>query len=337
MAAPHWTQLLTRAGAYGALRGGHPGYPELGLSVPVLTAAELQAATHKLTELDLRATLLVPAAVAASYPEVLRAAALAGHELAGYGVPALPLTLDLLSGGLLRSWAVDTPGLSELAELARLGLQVLPAPLRQPEPGAVMRLTPDHLDRARQWQTLGYRPVPVRELRDLRAAAPRDLAIHTYRERVDARFARAHGVIDLAIRADAVMRVAAHPTPPGLPVPAGSPGAELHLHSAKLVGLASRSALVGYRAFQRSLKDVGAALQTRPELQSAQIIYAATLFAGPLRRNGFHLAALPPLRARLYGAGFHFLRLLYGSHSELAAPEAQLAWTSREAFLERFG
>ncbi len=322
---------------YGALRGGHPGHPELGLSVPLRTSAELQLTLQHLAELDLHATLLIPAALVASQPDALRAAALAGHELAGYGAPESPLTLDLLSGGLLRSWATDAPSLAELAELARLGLQVLPPPRSQPEGGAVMRLLPGHLDRARQWCSLGYRLMPVGELRELRAAVPRDLAIHTYREHVDARFARAHGVIDLAVRADAVVRVAAHPAPPGLPVPAGTPGAELHLHSARLVGLASRSSLVAYRAFQRSLRDVGAALHTRPELQQARIVYAATLFLGPLERNGFHLAPLPPLRARLYGAGFHFLRLLYGSHSELAAPEAKLAWIGREAFLERFG
>jgi hypothetical protein len=334
---PHWTQVLTHAGAYGALRGGHPGHPELGLSVPVQTGSELALALNRLAELDQRATLLVPPALAAEHSALLAAAAEAGHQLAGFGSLSSPLTLDLLTGGQLQAWALDAPTLPELARLRRLDLALLPVPRPSPEPGAVMRLSPRALDTALQWRALGYRLMPVRELRELRAATPRDLAIHAYRERVDARFAQAHGVVDLALRADAVMRVAAHPSPAGLPYPAGSPGAELHLHSAKLVGLASRSSLVAYRAFQRSLRDVGAALNTRPELQGAQVVYAATLFLGPLTRNGFELVPLPPLRARLYGAGFHFLRMLYGSHSELAAPEAQLAWMARSDFLARFG
>lgn len=331
---------LTRAGAFGALHGGHPGGPHLGLTVPVGSPNALREALDALAEAKVRATLLLPAAVARRVPEHMRAATRAGHEVAGWGAPQDLALLEVLAGQPVAAWALEEADLSRsrLAWLAARGVRLLPLPSPTPEPGQTLRVLPNELrGTLPRLQALGYHPVPVRELPGLRAAAPRDLLLHVYRLAVDDRFERAHGVTPLTERADAVMRVAARPTPPGLPFPPGTPAAELHLHSPRLVGLASRSALTAYRAYQRSLRDVARALREQPELQRARVVFAVTLFHGPLEKQGFTRTALPPLQARAYSLGFRLMRLIYGTTNAPSETEPKLAWMEREAFLARHG
>jgi len=338
--APLLWRTLGRAGAFGTLWGGDPGDGHLGLTVPTLTAPELRAALTALTASGVRATLLVPPALARLDPGGLRAATRAGHEVAGWGVPVkLPL-LEAAAGQPVTAWALEGLALTRphLARLAVRGVRPLPPPSAAPEPGLILRVPGAELGELLPRLTaLGYRPGPVRELPGLRSARPRDLALHLYRRAVDDRFARAHGVVPLTERADAVMRVAARLAPGLLPLAPGTLAAELHLHSPRLVGLTRRSALLAYRAYQRSLRDVARALRERPELHGAQAVFAVTLFHGPLERGGFTLVSLPPLRARLYGLGFQLMRAVYGTHQAPSEAEPKLAWMEREAFLARYG
>lgn len=345
MAAPHarfplsplLARALLRAGAHGALHGGHPGGPHLGLIVPVATPAEMREALAALREAGVRATLLVPVALAALDPDGLRLAAGAGHELAGQGDPAGLPGLDVAAGRPVTAWAPEGP-LPRLRALAARGVRPLPLPSGAPEPGLTLRAPPAGLGPtlARLGET-GYRPVPVRELPDLRPATPRDLLIHIYRRLVDDRFARAHGVRPLTERADAVMRVALRPMPETLPFAPGSLAAELHLHSPRLVGLNARGSLTAYRAYQRSLRDVAVALRERPEFQRARAVFAVTLFHLPLEKSGFTVVRLPPAQARVYGLGFRVMRLVYGTRVAPSETEPRLAWMEREAFLARHG
>lgn len=347
-----WPPLL-RAGAFGALRGGHPGDPALGLEVPADSPRHLRAALDALAAGQTRATLLVPPALATRAPAELRAATLAGHEVAGFGPPpelggtgpggAGLALLEAVAGQPVTAWALDGAALSGAA-LRRLwaqGVAPLPAPLDEPRPGAVVRAWPAELGAfLPAVRALGYRPGPVRALPDLRAGTPRDLAAALYSRVVEDRYARQEGVIDLSQRADAVMRVAPlDHAPPPLPLPPGTPTAELHLNSARLVGLASRSLLGTYRAYQRSLKDVGAAMRASPELARAQAVFAVTLFHGPLEKSGFTLLELPPLRARWYGLGFRLVRAAYGTTRAPSEAQAwpKMAWMPRDTFLDRYG
>ncbi|WP_245872863.1 YkoP family protein [Deinococcus planocerae] len=331
-------RALVRAGAHGAWHGGHPGDPRLGLTVPVATPAELRGGLAVLDNAGVRATLLVPARLAALDPEGVRLAAGAGHEVAGQGDPAGLPGLDVAAGGAVTAWAPDALGLGQLRALAARGVRPLPLPSPAPEPGLTLRVSPNDLPAAlARLGALGYRPVPVRELPEVRPATPRDLLIHVYRRLVDDRFARAHGVRPLTERADAVMRVALRPRPGPLPFPPGSLAAELHLHSPRLVGLNARSSLAAYRAYQRSLRDVARALRERPEFREARAVFAVTLFHGPLEKNGFTVMSLPPAQARVYGLGFRVMRLVYGTRVAPSETEPRLAWMEREAFLARHG
>lgn len=334
-----WPALL-RAGAFGALHGGHPGRPALGLTVEVGTPAEVRAALRALEEGGGRATLLVPPALARLAPQELWQAQRAGHELAGRGAVGGLSLLEAVGAQPLTLWERPArPGGAELRRLARLGLRPLPAPGSRPEPGGTLRLRPEELRAALpRLRRLGYAPGPVGELPELRPARGRDLFGHLYTRLVEDRFTREHGVIDLTERADALLRVAAlDHAPPPLPLPPGTPTAELHAHSARLVGLAGRGALTAYRAYLRSLRDVGAALRERPELAQAEAVFAVTLFHGPLEQAGFHMVALPPLRARWYGLGFRLLRAAYGTTRTPSEGTPRLAWLSREEYLAKFG
>ncbi|GAA0497093.1 Sectered polysaccharide deacetylase [Deinococcus depolymerans] len=326
-----------RAGVGGAWHGGHPGTPQVALLVPVADATQLRAALSALTGTP--ATLLVPPALARLDPAGLRAATQAGHELAGQGDPAgLPL-LEAAAGQAVTTW--DTPRhWRQLRDLQARGLPpVAPAQDPSPRPGGLLRVPVNELAAGLPtWRALGYRPVPLRDLPERRPGRPRDLFTALYVRVVEDRYARSQGMIDLSQRADGVMRVAPlNHAPPPLPLPPGTPTAELHLHSQRVVGLASRGALSAYRAYQRSLRDVGRALQERPELTGAQAVFAVTLFHAPLAQAGFTLLDLPPLRARWYGLGFRLLRAAYGTTRSPSEGTPRMAWMPREEFLRRYG
>ena len=338
-----WSPLL-RAGAFGALRGGHPGYPALGVTVPVPTPAELELALERLTGTGAHVTLLCPPALARTAPDLLRAATRAGHEIAGDGPPGAAGELALLqavAGQQVTAWRLRPSERSgaALRTLTAWAIHPLPPALPAPEPGGTAEVSPADLpDRLDDWRARGYRPVPVRALPGLRAATPADLAQHVYMRLVEDRFSARSHLIDLTQRADGVMRIAPlDHAPPPLPFPPATPTAELHLHSPRVVGLAARSPLTAYRAYARSWGDVARALQTRPELAQAQVIFGVSLFFGPLEKAGFTVTELPPLQARWYGLGFRLLRLAYGTARPPSEGRPKVAWRTREAFLARHG
>lgn len=323
-----------RAGRAGSWHGGHPGDPRVGLSVPVRTAGDLTATLGALRDAGVSATLLLSPTLAWG----LDRTRLEGHEVGGLGDPAGAPGLDVLAGTPVTTWAAPD-SLRALNTLGARGLHALPPRPDAPAPGALLTATPDQLPALlADLKRLGYRPVPVRDVPDLRAGTGRDLFLHGYTRLVEDRFARQHGVIDLAQRADAVMRVAPlDHAPAPLPLPRTAHTAELHLHSPRIVGLASRSALTAYRAYLRSLRDVGAALQDRPELQEAQAVFAVTLFHAPLAQAGFTLLDLPPATARWYGLGFRLLRVAYGTTRAPSEDTPKMAWLPRDEFLKRYG
>ncbi|THF69491.1 Sectered polysaccharide deacetylase [Deinococcus sp. Arct2-2] len=340
--SPSWLwPSLVRAGAFGTLYGGAPGDPSVGLTVPVESAAELETVLQVLAEAKIGATLLIPPALARSNPELLHSATRAGHEIAGSGPPTGISGLEAAAGQPITAWALEGTALTRanLAALRRGGVRPLPFPQPAAQPGQTVRVLPAELAATLpELKALGYRPAPVRAIPGLRTAAPRDLLIYAYSRTVEDRFAREHHVIDLAQRADAVMRVAPRSeVMPPLPLPPHTPTAELHLHSPRIVGISTRSSIAAYRAYQRSLKDVAAALQTRPELADAQAVYAVTLFHGPLEKSGFALLDLPPQQARWFGFGFRLLRAVYGTPKPPSEGKPKMAWMEREAFLARHG
>ncbi len=326
-----------RAGAFGTLRGGHPGDPGVGLTIAVQTAAELQRVLGELGAV--KATVLVPADFADM--ELLEQASAAGHEVAGRGTPRNFAALEVAARQPLKHWAPDLARAdrADLRALAQAGLRPLPEPAAAALPGAILEVSPEQLaEKLAELERLGYQPRPVRELLELRPATPRDLLEHIYQRVVEDQYAQREGLIDLSQRFDAMMRVAPlDHAPEPLPLPRGTPTAELHLNSGRLVGLASKQWLGTYRAYQRSLKDVAQALETHPELHSAQAVFAVTLFHRPLEKSGFTLLDLPPLRARWYGLGFRVLRLAYGTQRRASDETPKMAWMPREEFLKKFG
>ncbi|WP_415790472.1 YkoP family protein [Deinococcus saxicola] len=328
-----------RAGGYGAWAGGYPGAPEVGVTVPVQEGAELGSVLTQVQEAGAKVTFLVPATLARLAPDALYAATQAGHEIAGTGPPGQISVSEAACAQSIQSWNAEGLSRASLRLLAAQSVHPLPFPQDVPQPGQTMRVLPGELgQKLPEMRALGYRPVPVRDIPGLRQAGPRDLLLHLYTNTVEANFAREHGVIDLAVRADAVMRVAAlDHAPAPLPLPRDTPTAELHLHSPRIVGLAGRSALTAYRAYLRGLKDVAAAMQTRPELQGVRAVFAVTLFHGPLEQAGFALLPLARARARIYGLGFRVLRIVYGTARPPSEPQPKMAWMTREAFLAKYG
>lgn len=340
-AAQRFRRALLRAGAFGAQYGAPSGSPQLGLTVPVRNPDELRQTLEVLATRNVSATLLIPAALARQAPTEVRAAAQAGHEIVGSGPAAGLAALDVAAGQSVTAWEAGEPGpgWTSWRALAARGVRPLPFPTPTAQPGQTVRITPAELAaRLDELTTNGYRPGPVRALPGLRRATPRDLLLHLYTQTVEANFTRQHHVIDLTQRADGVMRVAPLASAPEpLPLPRSTPTAELHLDSARIVGLAARGALGAYRAYLRSLRDVGQALQERPELHGAQAVFAVTLFYGPLEQAGFTLLELPPARARIYALGFRVLRLVHGTTQASSVAVPKMAWLPRDEFLRRYG
>ncbi len=332
-------QTLLRAGAYGAWYGGNEGKPEIGIMVRPTTPAEFVQTTTALQELKLKATLTIEGDLALAEPDLLFEAASAGHELAGSGQPKHLLLLEAAARQPIKSWASSGLSRRDLSKLARWEVHLLPLPLSKAEPGHIIQIAPTELkERLQELKQLGYQPVPVKALPELRQATLRDLFFHWYVQLIEERFARQSNMIDLSQRADAFMRVVAlDHAPAPLPFDFKTPTAEIHVHSRRVVGQASNNQLKTYRAHRRSMQDVARALETHPDLQEARVIFAVTLLFSPLEAAGFHIIELPPLRARFYGFGFRLLRLAYGTTSAPSEGIPRMGWMAREEFLEKYG
>ncbi|WP_424950287.1 YkoP family protein [Deinococcus sp.] len=195
-------------------------------------------------------------------------------------------------------------------------------------------------------RTRGYTPGPIGKLQGLRAETPRGLLQRLYRRFIDARFDRQHGSVALTQRPRGLFRISYRPyegppltRPDGSQYPSGTPAAELHIYSKRLVALAELSALTGLRGVQISLHDVAKALQERAEFADVQLIYALTIFGGVLGAMGFQTEPLPNRRqARVMAVFFNLLRVLYeakNTDSQVLLPA--VIWMSRETLLARYG
>lgn len=328
-----------RAGGFGALYGGQAGSAEVGVTVPINSVSDLHTALQAFTDGKARVTLMVSTELARQAPDLLLQATQQGHEIAGTGHLTQITLLEASAGQPVQHWDACGLNLKDLQTLSMQGIHPLPFPLKSAEHGQTMQLTPAQLPtQLPELLKNGFKPRPVSELTELRQATPQDLLFHLYYLAVEERFTQSSRIIDLTGRADGVMRVAPlDHAPDPLPLPPGTPTAELHLHSTRLVSMAAKQWLGTYRAYQRSLKDVARALNEHPELQDAQAVFAVTLFHSPLEKVGFTLLDLPPLRARWYGLGFRLLRLAYGTARAPSDSTPKMAWMPREEFLKKFG
>ena len=123
----------------------------------------------------------------------------------------------------------------------------------------------------------------------------------------------------------------------GSSVPAGTPYAEFHLHSPRLVGLAEKP-MTALRQFKFSLSEVAHALEQNPRYQGVEGIYAVTFYAGILKSLGFSVSSPPQdLTHRIGGLANNALRWIYSSRPNRGILIPQLAWMTREVLLERYG
>ena len=124
---------------------------------------------------------------------------------------------------------------------------------------------------------------------------------------------------------------------PGSSVPAGTPYAEIHLHSPRLVGVAEKP-MVALRQFKFSLGEVARALEHSPRYAQAQGIYAVTFYAGILKSLGFQVSNAPNDWANRFGGlANNALRWIYSSRPNRNILIPQLAWMPRKELMRRYG
>ncbi|GGJ84297.1 YkoP family protein [Deinococcus aquiradiocola] len=218
------------------------------------------------------------------------------------------------------------------------------------EPGGLLNLDGLMPDQVRALTTelraRGYQPSPISDLNALRSETPRGLLQRLYRRTFDAHFDRQHHTLPLTQRPRALFRVSARPydgpaiqRPEAPAIPPGTPAAELHIYSKRLVAIAELSALTGLRAVQTSLHDVAHTLETHPDYRDAQLVYALTIFAGVLGPLGFRSQPLPDRRqARVMAVFFNLLRILYGAkNAGEHVREPEIIWMTRSDLLNRYG
>ncbi|WP_051935401.1 polysaccharide deacetylase family protein [Deinococcus sp. YIM 77859] len=184
----------------------------------------------------------------------------------------------------------------------------------------------------------GYGLVRLDELDGLRPLTFRDLP-RRLMGGLDRVFDHRGGTRPAGGRADNLFRVGPARFPlsgvtlqGGTPVPKGTPAAEFHVNNPLLVDLGLRRAL---RLAREDFRDLARDLQTRPEVQGAQVVFCLSALAPLLATLGFETRDLPPTAARRLRAWANVLRWAYGSHSQ--APEPRLSVMRREAFIARYG
>ncbi len=338
---------------FGVLREGQGGQIAIGLSLSGTPGPEVLAALDATP-----ITVFVPADSA-----LVTDLSAAGHEVgllarSSRDLAAGRARLTDLSGcdvGLLRSARFH---LLTLLRVRQAGLRAVwpgrPGTvenlLANAEPGGLLDLTglsathiAELLARLRE---RGYQPGPVGALKGLRTETLRGLAQRLYRRVFDQHFDRRHGTVALTQRPRGLFRISrrGYDGPP-LTLPGGdrfepgTPAAELHIYSKRLVALAELSALTGLRGVQSSLYDVAQALEERLEFREVRLIYALTIFGGVLGTMGFQTEPLhDPRQARIMAVFFNLLRVLYGAKntdSQVLLPG--VIWMSREQLLERYG
>ena len=365
-------ELLHGRAQFGVLREGQGGQTAIGLSLslpdpactdPAHTNADLLRALEGTPISLLVGVGAAPDDRSSDFSEQLAPLSAAGHQLGLLAGSSRRLktdreTLERQSGQAVTLARPARYHPLTLPRVRRAGLRAIwtgrPGPpqvlLDSAEPGGVLNL--DGLSAAElSWlltnlRERGYQPVPVGELKGLRTETLRGLLQRLYRRLVDARFDRAHNSVALTQRPRGLFRISRRPyagpvltLPDGSQFVGGTPAAELHIYSKRLVALAELSALTGLRGVQNSLHDVAQALEERPEFRDVQLIYAVTIFAGVLGPMGFQSQALPDAQqARVMAVFFNLLRVLYGAKntdSQQLLPA--VIWMSRSDLLARYG
>ncbi|ULH14511.1 hypothetical protein MF271_10755 [Deinococcus sp. KNUC1210] len=352
-------RLLQGRWHFGVLREGHGGSSQVGLlldAAPWLAEPQrLEAATGRT-----RLSLLIRADDAQRFPAGVRELADAGHELvlraaSGQAIARQRRALEDCAGTAVTLVLPAAYWPWTLRHLRRAGLRAvqpglsgpLPALLEETEPGGLLNLSSlESPELSSLLATLGerdYKPSPLGALEGLRTETLRGLLQRIYRRVFDQAFDRQHHILKLTQRARALFRISRRPYDgPVLQgertyLP-GTPAAELHIHSKRLVALAERSALTGLRAVQSSLYDVAKVLDEQEAYQDVQIVYALTIFAEVLTPLGFHSQPLDnPRTARIMAFFMNLLRVLYGAkNTDRRVILPQIIWMTRQELLTRY-
>ncbi|MEW6422630.1 MAG: polysaccharide deacetylase family protein [Deinococcota bacterium] len=187
-------------------------------------------------------------------------------------------------------------------------------------------------------QERGYALVPLNELDGAAPLTLRDLP-RRLMQGGDRMFDRLGGTRPAGGRSDNLFRVGPVRFPlcgvtlaDGTPVPKGTPAAEFHVNNPLLVDLGLRRSL---RLASEDFRDLARDLQTRPELQGAQVVFCLSALSPLLATLGFETHDLSPADTRRLRMWAKVLRRAYGSAPH--APEPKLSVMGRGAFVARYG
>jgi len=189
-----------------------------------------------------------------------------------------------------------------------------------------------------QMKKRGYTAKTLSEMHGLRMGGLRDVMqrLSTAQDRA---WDRKNGIDALTQHSSGLLRIGlgSFPGVPGSSVPAGTPYAEIHLHSPRLVGVAEKP-MVALRQFKFSLGEVARALEHSPRYAQAQGIYAVTFYAGILKSLGFQVSNAPNDWANRFGGlANNALRWIYSSRPNRNILIPQLAWMPRKELMRRYG
>ncbi|GMA16476.1 polysaccharide deacetylase family protein [Deinococcus metallilatus] len=183
-----------------------------------------------------------------------------------------------------------------------------------------------------------YALVPLGELEGAAPLTLRELPRRLMRG-LDRVFDRLGGTRPAGGRADNLFRVGPVSFPlagvtlgGGTPIQKGTPAAEFHVNNPLLVDLGLRRSL---RLAREDFRDLARDLQTRPDLQDAQVVFCLSALSPLLATLGFETQSLSPADTRRLRAWASVLRRAYGSDPH--APEPKLSVMGREAFVARYG
>jgi len=183
----------------------------------------------------------------------------------------------------------------------------------------------------------GYLAKTLSEMHGLRTGGLRDVMqrLSTAQDRA---WDRKNGIDALIQHSSGLLRVGLgkFPGASGSSVAPGTPYAELHLHSPRLVGVAEKP-MVALRQFKFSLGEVAHALEHNPRYEGVEGIYAVTFYAGILKSLGFEVSSAPNGWANFMGGlANNALRWIYSSRPNRDILIPQLAWMTREELMRRY-
>ena len=184
----------------------------------------------------------------------------------------------------------------------------------------------------------GYIAKTLSEMHGLRMGGLRDV-MQRLSVAQDRAWDRKNGIDALTEHSSGLLRVGLgrFPGVSGSSVANGTPYAEIHLHSPRLVGFAEKP-MAALRQFKFSLSEVAHTLEHNPRYAGAEGIYAVTFYANILKSLGFEVSSPPQdLAYRVGGLANNALRWIYSSRPNRDILIPQLAWMPREELMRRYG